>query len=93
MVDALAGGWADSAVRAAHAQNMVQGKFRPSTTNLLLKDLEIIGDMASVTTSPMPVTSAVTSVYRMLSAQGHKAGGPGALMQLYDQNATSALKA
>jgi 3-hydroxyisobutyrate dehydrogenase len=93
MVDALAGGWADSAVRAAHAQNMVQGKFRPSTTNLLLKDLEIIGDMASITTSPMPVTSSVTSVYRMLSAQGRKAGGPGALMQLYDENATTAPKA
>jgi 3-hydroxyisobutyrate dehydrogenase len=87
MVDALAGGWADSAVRQAHAHNLVAGKFRPSTTHLLLKDLEIIGDMASATTSPMPVTGAVTTLYRMLKAGGHTPGGPGSLMQLYDANA------
>ena len=90
MVDALAGGWADSAVRQAHAHNLVRGRFRPSATHLLLKDLEIIGDMASGTTSPMPVTAAVTTLYRMLKAGGHTPGGPGSLMQLYDAGAKPA---
>ncbi len=78
LVDALEGGWADSAIRRVHAHDMVAGRFRRAPGLIILKDLDIIGDMARATTSPMPVTSAVTSLYRMLLAQGRETGGLGA---------------
>jgi 3-hydroxyisobutyrate dehydrogenase-like beta-hydroxyacid dehydrogenase len=83
MVDALEGGWADSAIRRAHAHDMVAGRFRRAPGLIILKDLDIIGDMARTTASPMPVTAAVTTLFRMLLAQGHETGGLGAIVQLY----------
>jgi 3-hydroxyisobutyrate dehydrogenase len=84
LVDALAGGWADSAIRRVHAHDMVAGRFRRTPGQIILKDLDIIGDMARATTSPMPVTAAVTTLYRLLLAQGHETGGLGSLMQIYN---------
>lgn len=83
LVDALAGGWADSAIRRVHAHDMVAGRFRRAPGSIMLKDLEIVGDMARATTSPMPVTSAVTTLFRLLRTQGHETGGPGGIVQLY----------
>jgi 3-hydroxyisobutyrate dehydrogenase-like beta-hydroxyacid dehydrogenase len=83
MVDALAGGWADSAVRSVHGQDLVAGRFRPTERLILLKDLDIIGDMAAMTKSPMPVSAAVTTLFRQLLAQGHQPGSFGAIMQMY----------
>jgi len=51
---------------------------------LLLKDLEIVNDLARATGSPMPVTAVVTTLYRLLAAQGHTPGGATALVQLYE---------
>ena len=84
LVDALAGGWADSAIRRVHAHDLAAGRFRRAPGQIILKDLEIIGDMASMNTAPMPMTSAVTTLYRLLLMQGHETGGLGAIMQLYD---------
>lgn len=83
IVDALAGGWADSTIRAVHGQTMVSRRFPPARTQLLLKDLEIIGDMASETGSPMPITSTATTLFRLLGAQGHGPAGPASLIRLY----------
>jgi len=83
LVDAVQGGWADSEIRRVHAHDMVAGRFRRAPGSIILKDLEIIGDMARATTSPMPVTGAVTSLYRLLLAQGHETGGVTAVLQLY----------
>ena len=62
---------------------MKKSKFRRAPGLIILKDLDIIGDMARTSASPMPVTSAVTTLYRLLLAQGHETGGLSALMQLY----------
>ncbi len=83
LIDAVAGGWADSAVRAAHAHDMAAGRFRRARGMIILKDLEIIADMAAAAAAPMPVTSEVTTLYRLLLAQGHAAGPATALVQLY----------
>ena len=83
LVDAVQGGWADSEIRRVHAHDMVAARFRRAPGSIILKDLEIIGDMARATTSPMPVTSTVTSLYRLLLAQGHETGGVTAVVQLY----------
>ncbi|MBV8644007.1 MAG: NAD(P)-dependent oxidoreductase [Candidatus Eremiobacteraeota bacterium] len=83
LVDALAGGWADSAIRPAFGHDLAAGRFRRTPGLIILKDLEIIGDMARETASPMPVTAAVTTLHRLLLAQGHATGGLGAIVQLY----------
>ena len=88
LVDALAGGWADSAIRDVHAHDMVAGRFRRAPGLIILKDLEIIGDMARRSVSPMPVAAAVTSEYRSLVAQGHEMGGVTAIVQLYGNDTT-----
>ena len=85
LVDALAGGWADSAIRSVHAHDMVAGRFRRAPGLIILKDLEIIGDMARRSVSPMPVAAAVTSEFRSLVAQGREMGGVTAIVQLYDE--------
>jgi 3-hydroxyisobutyrate dehydrogenase-like beta-hydroxyacid dehydrogenase len=84
LVDALAGGWADSAIREAHAHDMVAGRFRRAPGLIILKDLDIVGDMARAQAAPMPVSSAVTTLFRLLLAQGRETGGLGAIMQLYE---------
>lgn len=83
LVDALAGGWADSAIRAVHGHDMAAGRFRRAPGLIILKDLEIIGDMARRNVAPMPVAAAVTALYRTLVARGYETGGVTALVQLY----------
>ena len=87
LVDALQGGWADSEIRKVHAHDMVAGRFRRAPGLIILKDLEIIGDMARRSVSPMPVAAAVTTLYRMILAQGRETGGVTAVVQLYDEQA------
>lgn len=89
LIDALAGGWADSAIRRVHGHDMAAGRFRRTPGFILLKDLDIIADVARTTKAPMPLTSAATTLYRLLLAQGLPPGGPGALVQLYEEPATS----
>jgi 2-hydroxy-3-oxopropionate reductase len=84
LVDALAGGWADSAIRQVHGHDLVAGRYRKTERLILLKDLDIVGDVAAATKSPMPVSSAVTTLFRLLLAQGHQPGSFGAIMQLFN---------
>lgn len=83
MIDALEGGWADSAIRRVHAHDIADVKFRRTPGSILLKDLDIIGDMARATKSPMPVTESVATLFRLLLVQGHQPGSFGAIGQLY----------
>jgi 3-hydroxyisobutyrate dehydrogenase-like beta-hydroxyacid dehydrogenase len=89
LVDALAGGWADSAIRSAHGPALATGEYTPLAGNLLLKDLEIVGDLARESASPMPVTSAVTTLYRLLAARGYPTGGARAIVQLFRDSSDS----
>ncbi len=87
LVDALEGGWADSAIRRVHGHDLVAGRYRKTDRLILLKDLEIVGDVAAMTKSPMPVSSAATTLFRLLLAQGHQPGSFGAIMQLFEPRA------
>ncbi len=93
LIDALEGGWADSAIRRVHAHDMAAGRFRRTPGLIILKDLDIIGDMARATKSPMPVTEAVATLFRLLLAQGHAPGGFGSIMQLYPAKPRCSAKA
>jgi 3-hydroxyisobutyrate dehydrogenase len=89
LVDALAGGWADSEIRRVHGHDLVAGRFRRTPTFIMLKDLDIIDDVARTSKAPMPLTAAATTLYRLFLAQGHPPGSPGALMQLYGESPPS----
>lgn len=82
--DALAGGWADSAVLQNHARRMAAAAYPDNVpARLMLKDLDIATDLGRATDSPMPVTALVQQLYRRLVAEGHDDKGQIGLMHLY----------
>ncbi|MSR14306.1 MAG: NAD(P)-dependent oxidoreductase [Gammaproteobacteria bacterium] len=82
--DALAGGWADSAVLQHHARRMVAADYRDEVdAAIMMKDIDIASDMGRVTGSPMPITASVQQLYRSLIANGDAAKGQSGLMWLY----------
>lgn len=82
--DCLAGGWADSTVLQVHGRRMAAADYADAPpAAIMVKDMEIAADMGRLTGTPMPVTSLVTSLYRLLIAQGHEETGQIGLMRLY----------
>lgn len=82
--DALAGGWADSTVLQRHARMMAAGEPDNIDGRLMLKDMDIACDMGRATGTPMPVTTAVAELYRLMIARGHAAAGQIGLIRLYE---------
>lgn len=83
MVDALEGGYADSPVRRVHVPIMISANFPHHSAKLMLKDSEILNDMARITNSPMPVSAVVLSLVRRQIEEGHEMTGPMGLIKLY----------
>lgn len=86
--DALAGGWADSAVLQHHARRMAAADYAGEVNaTIMVKDIDIACDLGRETLSPMPVTALVQQLYRQLIAQGDADKGQSGLMWLYKQQA------
>ena len=84
--DALAGGWADSAVLQNHARRMAAADYTDDVdAAIMVKDIDIACDMGRETNSPMPVTALVQQLYRQLIAAGRRDKGQIGLMWLYKQ--------
>jgi 3-hydroxyisobutyrate dehydrogenase len=84
MPDALSGGWADSSVLRDHARRMIEAQFiSTNTARIMQKDIDIACDMGRLTDSPMPVTALVSTLYRMVIANGHADAGQIGLIKLY----------
>lgn len=81
--DCLAGGWADSSVLQDHGRRMAAAKYAVGGPINMLKDINIATDMGKNTGSPMPITSMVAELYRLVAHQGHADKGQIALMALY----------
>ena len=82
--DALAGGWADSAVLQHHARRMAAADYSSEVNaRIMVKDIDIACDMGRETGSPMPVTALVQQLYRHLIANGDANKGQSGLMWLY----------
>ncbi len=82
--DALAGGWADSAVLQHHARRMAAADYvNEVNATIMVKDVDIACDLGRETLSPMPVTALVQQLYRQLIAQGDADKGQSGLMWLY----------
>lgn len=84
--DALAGGWADSAVLQNHARRMAAADYASEVdARIMAKDVDIACEMGRETGSPMPVTALVQQLYRLLIANGDHEKGQSGLMWLYRQ--------
>jgi 3-hydroxyisobutyrate dehydrogenase len=75
--DCLTGGWADSPLMQNHARRMVAGegaKAKSVGIGNFLKDLDIACELGIATKSPMPVTSLVSDLYRLVGQQKNDTG-------------------
>jgi 3-hydroxyisobutyrate dehydrogenase-like beta-hydroxyacid dehydrogenase len=69
--EALAGGRADSSQLQEMLPKMVRSEFSiTGRASLMLKDLELIHDLARQVGAPMPVTAGVTELFRKMVADG-----------------------
>jgi 3-hydroxyisobutyrate dehydrogenase len=82
--EALAGGWADSAVLQDHVKRMCAAEFGVSrSTAIMRKDIQAALDLATATGSDLPVTRLVMSLYEKIAATGDETGGQVSLIRLY----------
>ncbi|MGE0714746.1 MAG: NAD(P)-dependent oxidoreductase [Alphaproteobacteria bacterium] len=70
--EAFAGGRADSSLLRQSLPKMASGDFTPSGhLRTMMKDLDIVMELARETRTPMPMTSLSTEIHRMMVAHGH----------------------
>ena len=70
LMQAVQGGGAESGVRRHFEADLLAGRLPPETARNMLKDLEIVRDMAGAASLPMPLNEAVDAAFR-----GRFAGG------------------
>ncbi|MBI1384298.1 MAG: NAD-binding protein [Rhizobiales bacterium] len=71
LVDALAGGFADSPILQNHGRRMVSGDFRAGgPSRIQLKDLETVRALADRLSLRLPMAGEALSLYRDLVAEG-----------------------
>jgi 3-hydroxyisobutyrate dehydrogenase len=81
---AFAGGFADSKPLQIWVPRMVNGYSDAiGPANTLLKDLDVIADVARATGTPIPMAGLAREIYRTLDAQGKGEEDPAALADLY----------
>jgi 3-hydroxyisobutyrate dehydrogenase-like beta-hydroxyacid dehydrogenase len=51
----------------------------------LLKDLDMVYDLAKATKTPTPMTDQTRLLYRLMIARGHGEEDPIALLKFYDE--------
>ena len=70
--EAFAGGRADSSLLRQSIPKMVSGDFTPTGhLRTMMKDLDIVMELARETRTPMPMTGLATEIHRMMMAHGH----------------------
>jgi 3-hydroxyisobutyrate dehydrogenase len=84
--EAVAGGWADSALLRHYTPRMADSRFAGSTRTMV-KDLDIAADLARSTATPIPVTALLLSMHRLLLLQGESDLGISGLIRLYTKEA------
>ncbi|MGE0723238.1 MAG: NAD(P)-dependent oxidoreductase [Alphaproteobacteria bacterium] len=70
--EAFAGGRADSSLLRQSVPKMVAGDFTPTGhIRTMMKDLNMVMELARETGTPMPMTALSTEIHRMMVAHGH----------------------
>lgn len=82
--EALATGHAGSNLLKDVTPRLVQRDFAPrGFVRQVLKDLDMVGDLAKEMKSPTPMVAQATSLYRLMVARGHSELDACAVMRLY----------
>ena len=83
--EALKGGYADSPMFQRFFPRMIERDFDPAGyARQVLKDLDMVVDLAQQTNSPVPMSSQSTALYRVLIAKGHSELDATAILKIYD---------
>ena len=85
--EALGAGYAGSNLLQAMFPRMVARQYTPPAAfaRQVLKDLDMVYDLAKATKTPTPMTDQARTLYRLLVARGHGGEDPIALLKFYDQ--------
>ncbi len=87
--DALAPGHAGSNLLKAVFPRMIARDFEPAGyARQVLKDLDMVHDIARTLKVPTPMSSQAASLFRILVGKGHAEKDGIAVLKLYDQNDT-----
>ena len=83
--EALKGGYADSPMFQRFFPRMIQRDFDPAGyARQVLKDLDMVVDLAQQTNTPVPMSSQSTALYRVLISKGHSELDATAILKIYD---------
>jgi len=84
--ECLAGGYADSALLQRLYPRIVARDFAPQGyARQLLKDLEMVNELAAGLKAPTPMMGEALSLYRMLVHLGHSELDTGAVLKVYER--------
>ena len=84
--ECLAGGYADSALLQRLYPRIVARDFAPQGyARQLLKDLEMVNDLAAGLKAPTPMMGEALSLYRILVHLGHAELDTGAVLKVYER--------
>ncbi len=85
--EALGAGYAGSNLLQAMFPRMVARQYTPPAAfaRQLLKDLDMVYDLAKATKTPTPMTDQTRGLYRLMIARGHGEEDPIALLKFYDE--------
>jgi len=85
--EALGAGYAGSNLLQAMFPRMVARQYTPPAAfaRQLLKDLDMVYDLAKATKTPTPMTDQTRLLYRLMIARGHGEEDPIALLKFYDE--------
>ncbi len=85
--EALGAGYAGSNLLQAMFPRMVARQYTPPAAfaRQLLKDLDMVYDLAKATKTPTPMTDQTRRLYRLMIARGHGEEDPIALLKFYDE--------
>ena len=84
--EALGDGYAGSNLLRHMFPRMVARQYEPPAAfaRQVLKDLDMVYDLAKKTTTPTPMCDQARALYRLLVARGHGESDPIALLKLFD---------
>lgn len=83
--EALKGGFADSIPLQLFGPRFAAGQYQPKlgAIETMIKDLDTVWDVAREANMPIPVTTQVLELFRMLASKGHGDEDATALTRLY----------
>ncbi|MEE9249643.1 MAG: NAD(P)-dependent oxidoreductase [Alphaproteobacteria bacterium] len=85
--ECLADGYAGSNLLRHIFPRMVTRQYDPPAAfaRQVLKDLDMVYELAKKTTTPTPMSDQARALYRLLVARGHGESDPIALLKIYDE--------